>query len=681
MKALLQYIENNRNTFNIPGGKLFLELHAPWRLSRTSRSTYKVRSETNSRYHLIFQDGISLQGIRCLQNPFEPEFHHIVNSFLPGHRGSINIDGLVYFWSDFMEGSSLGTNMRSNKNNTESWLFVSYLAKLIGELQKQSAHASADFLSKLKEITRRQINDTNLFSLYEHAVDQYISILTNWPNNACSWSHGDLWTEDIIVNKELLCIIDWEWALSVAPIGADLIDLYITSAEHVLSIPTEQAWLSFFTNKITQLQPLAKEISVLWSSVGFKQDDCKRIVIYTLIRSAGRVIAQEGYEGFPLFNTYLNLASILLNNHISLFNYEQESVRTSNSTDIREQSMNLSEGSSAVPQLSIITPTLNRADLLKLLIKSFVGQDISPEQFEIIVVDNGSSDSTRQEVEAAIANNKSHIIRYVHEPEPGLLSGRHRGALEAKGKILVFTDDDIEATPHWLSAIANTFEDPDVHLVGGPSLPLFETMPPQWIIPYCSIRDEHLTCGSLSLLDLGDQIQQVDPINIWGLNFAIRKKTLFELGGFHPDCIPKHLQQFQGDGETGLSFKIREAGYKAIYHPNAMVYHIIPSGRLTVEYFENRFFYQGVCDSYTAIRKLESADSIACQTYNPTDSRIPPYPEFTEIYRRIHKAYIDGFNFHLTSVKKSQKLLEWVLKEDYFDYKLPDIENIPVNER
>ena len=43
------------------------------------------------------------------------------------------------------------------------------------------------------------------------------------------------------------------------------------------------------------------------------------------------------------------------------------------------------------------------------------------------------------------------------------------------------------------------------------------------------------------------------------------------------------------------------------------------------------------------------------------------------IYRQIHKAYIDGFNFHLNSVKQSPKLLEWVLKKDYFDYKLPEI--------
>ncbi|MCG2721189.1 MAG: hypothetical protein L6290_04115 [Thermodesulfovibrionales bacterium] len=61
--------------------------------------------------------------------------------------------------------------------------------------------------------------------------------------------------------------------------------------------------------------------------------------------------------------------------------------------------------------------------------------------------------------------------------------------------------------------------------------------------------------------------------------------------------------------------------------------------------------------------------------YDPQDPGIhrSPDPAIYEIHARIHKAYIDGFNFHLNAVKKSPKLLEWVLKKYYFDYKLPDI--------
>ena len=356
---------------------------------------------------------------------------------------------------------------------------------------------------------------------------------------------------------------------------------------------------------------------------------------------------------------------------LSLGRFEDANYFLNESSDSTEKPL---KGEPKRPYLSIITPTLNRAKFLKWAINSFVAQDFPPGQFEIIVVDNGSTDATRQEVEAIIAAGQSHAIRYVYEPEPGLLSGRHRGAQEAKGDILVFTDDDTEATPKWLAAITTAFEDPTVHLVGGPSLPKFETMPPTWMSPYFSLDGEHLSCGTLSLIDLGNNILEIDPCQVYGLNYAIRKTTLFEVGGFNPDCIPKHLQHFQGDGETGLSIKIREKGYKSIYHPGAMVYHLIPSSRLTVKYFEKWYFYWGVCDSYTNIRKSKTVNGISDLIFNPNAPNIPKYSPFENDYIRIHKAYFDGYNFHLNAVRRYPKLLEWVLRENYFDYKLPELD-------
>jgi GT2 family glycosyltransferase len=75
-------------------------------------------------------------------------------------------------------------------------------------------------------------------------------------------------------------------------------------------------------------------------------------------------------------------------------------------------------------------------------------------------------------------------IRYIFDhPEPGLLTGKHRGALEAKykGELLVFVDDDIEATSGWLQAILETFKSPRVELVGGRNLPKFVVQPPEWL--------------------------------------------------------------------------------------------------------------------------------------------------------------------------------------------------------
>ena len=340
-------------------------------------------------------------------------------------------------------------------------------------------------------------------------------------------------------------------------------------------------------------------------------------------------------------------------------------------------------------QVSIIIPTLNHAKYLKNALISTLNQAFSKNEYEIIVVDGSSTDSTRQVTEQVIATHSTHQIRYIYEPEPGLLSGRHRGAKEAKGDILVFIDDDIEADKGWLAAIMNAFQNSSVHLVGGPSLPGYESEPPSWIESFWVQHEYGRMCGWLSLLDFGEQIREIDPIFIWGLNFAIRKKTLFEVGGFHPDTIPKHLQRFQGDGETGLSIKIRERELKAVYHPKALVWHKVPNERMTIEYFEKRAFFQGVCDSFTQIRRsyqgglqINEQSNLSrllswrtpFKIYNLFKARIrQKHLPYADIKKRTDEAYKAGFAFHQNEVANDPELLKWVLKENYFDYRLPPV--------
>src|SRR5215813_7555177 len=98
-------------------------------------------------------------------------------------------------------------------------------------------------------------------------------------------------------------------------------------------------------------------------------------------------------------------------------------------------------------KLSCCIPTLNRSQSLARAIRSLCNQTLQPGSCEILIVDNGSSDNTRGETESVMREMPHHRIRYLLEPEPGLLSGRHRGAMESDGEILVFLDDDIEARP------------------------------------------------------------------------------------------------------------------------------------------------------------------------------------------------------------------------------------------
>jgi glycosyltransferase involved in cell wall biosynthesis len=333
---------------------------------------------------------------------------------------------------------------------------------------------------------------------------------------------------------------------------------------------------------------------------------------------------------------------------------------------------------------SIIIPTYNRDNYLKECLLSLVEQNYSKDEYEILVIDNGSTDRTKQITEDIIQQNPDHHIRYIYEPEPGLLSGRHRGALEAQGEICTFIDDDIEADPNCLKAIHDSFIDTTVQLVGGRNLPKYETEPPQWLNWFWADHPYGKTCGELSLLDFGEEVREIDANYIWGLNFSIRRQALFDLGGFHPDCIPKHLQHFQGDGETGLTMKANQLGYKAIYQPKALVWHQIPTSRMTYQYFENRYFYQGVCNSYSDIRKL---GHLPKKNYFQLLKNFIKFPlrkikrlvfspdkqnqERQLLQNRLNQSLIAGINFHQNAIRKNPKLLDWILKVDYWDYKLP----------
>jgi glucosyl-dolichyl phosphate glucuronosyltransferase len=322
---------------------------------------------------------------------------------------------------------------------------------------------------------------------------------------------------------------------------------------------------------------------------------------------------------------------------------------------------------------SIIVPTRNRDASLGRTLASLAQVDVRLGEVEVLVVDNGSTDNTRMTFEAIRGRTSALKWRYLHEPIPGLLSGRHCGALGAVGDICVFLDDDVRLHRDWLIALHECFLDPQVAMAGGPSRPLFESTPPNWLEEFFCTDQQGRHCGELSLTDSGEQMREIDPSYIWGLNFAIRRNILFELGGFHPDCIPKALQRFQGDGESGLRLKAARAGLKALYHPRAAVQHEVPSSRMTVRYFEQRAYYDGVCSSYTQIRQDGRVAKTGAALQHPL-RRIKRFlVEATRggVQRQVAKASAEGYRFHQEEVRRDPALLDWVLRKDYWDYRLP----------
>jgi glycosyltransferase involved in cell wall biosynthesis len=331
--------------------------------------------------------------------------------------------------------------------------------------------------------------------------------------------------------------------------------------------------------------------------------------------------------------------------------------------------------------ISIIIPTFNRASFLLDSLNS-IGRVVSPsEPVEIIIVDNGSSDRTREVWKQVSERFSRHHWRYFFDDMPGLLTGRHRGAKEAKGGILAYLDDDTVLVPTWLESLKEAFSHPDVVALGGPSSPVFESNPPRWLRDFWTEIDDGRQCVWLSLIECGNEMKPIDPLNIFGLNFSIRRKTLKDYGGFHPDCIPKPLQRYQGDGETGLAMKMKTAQSLCLYHPGFAVKHVLPPSRLTPASFQERAFYQGVCDSFTEIRRDRGVSRGSCWFWKDLLRPAKWSLERNAVLRGtsnegVHHltgiAYRAGVRFHRSEVRNDPRLLEWVLRQDYFEYSLPE---------
>jgi glycosyltransferase involved in cell wall biosynthesis len=318
-------------------------------------------------------------------------------------------------------------------------------------------------------------------------------------------------------------------------------------------------------------------------------------------------------------------------------------------------------------ELSVIIPTRNRADCLRKNLEALFSQTMALYRFEVIVSDNGSTDDTA-EVCRSFQARFAHF-QYHYEKAPGLHVGRHIGLETARTDLLVYADDDIIALPSWLESIAEAFEDPAVALVGGKDLPRFEATPPAWISRlWLPDSRGHRLLGHLSILDLGEAADYIDPLRVFGCNFSIRKAVLMEAGGFHPDGMPRDLIRYRGDGETHVSRYIAQRGYRACYHPGASVQHLVPAGRMSLKYFCQRSYQQGISDSYTEVRALGGKIQ-----ENPGNWKARLHP-ITRLIRGLTRGWYvyalsqsawGGRSYHRRAVQQDSLLLEWVLRKNY----------------
>ncbi len=328
--------------------------------------------------------------------------------------------------------------------------------------------------------------------------------------------------------------------------------------------------------------------------------------------------------------------------------------------------------------LSIIIPTRNRSAFLRNALESITKQTYPKENFEVIIIDNGSSDNTKDVVMSF--NSQLPNLIYHFDERPGLHVGRHDGYRLSSSDILVYADDDIEAFPTWVEAIYDDFSDPSVVMVGGKDLPKYDGRPPFWILQkWYEIIDEGHCLPTLSLIDFGNKKRLISPFYVFGCNYSIRKRIIKEAGGFHPDGMPLDLVEFRGDGEGNISKYVSENGMAVLYDPLASVYHAVPRERMTIDYFCQRSFRFGIERSYSLLRSNRKGNDQQFwnggkyfkffQTIKIKQliKSLKRFLEKTEYDKQIGNAEKAGFNYHQFKYSHDQTLREWVHRSDYWE--------------
>jgi glycosyltransferase involved in cell wall biosynthesis len=232
-------------------------------------------------------------------------------------------------------------------------------------------------------------------------------------------------------------------------------------------------------------------------------------------------------------------------------------------------------------QVSVAICTCNRSELLKLCLESLARQTHPPDQFEIIVIDNNSTDLTQEVVMNFVKTNRNLTIKLLVETKQGVSFARNRALGEACFPVIAFIDDDETADENWLADLITPFTNPEIHVVGGAVELEFLAPLPNWFFPeLCShLCDYKPTMPELYFL------KGTEYLPVSG-NLAARRQSMLQVGGFNTFLGRKSDDsEIMGGEETKLLKQMFEAGMTIAIQPTARVLHLVPESKLTKSYF------------------------------------------------------------------------------------------------
>lgn len=243
--------------------------------------------------------------------------------------------------------------------------------------------------------------------------------------------------------------------------------------------------------------------------------------------------------------------------------------------------------------ITVAICTRNRAAFLERAIRSVLPQLSSDT--ELLVVDNASTDDTRQVCERLA--RETGVVVYLSEPKLGLSAARNTAINKASGIYVLFLDDDATAETGWLNSYRDFLINPPsskIAVVGGAVIPFYDRHPPKWITP------------GHNRFDLGNQPLRLTGSGLMGGNSVYDRAAVMAVGLFDERLGYKGNQNTPRE-ETELQDRLIKTGWECWWLPGAAIQHFVPAERLTIKAMTHSNFNAGRA---AAIHRLKSTHSV-----------------------------------------------------------------------
>lgn len=231
--------------------------------------------------------------------------------------------------------------------------------------------------------------------------------------------------------------------------------------------------------------------------------------------------------------------------------------------------------------VSVVICCYNSALRLPETLKHLLAQDAPADlPWEVIVVDNASTDDTAQVARSFWPDDAPVLLRVVSEPEPGLKHARRRGFQEARYELVSFVDDDNWLESNWVKLVAEIMvEHPEVGACSGRTQAVTEIEAPAWFAEYAS---------GYVIGEQGDKIGDVtwSRGHLWGAGLTVRKSAWFDLCSldFSTHLSGRKAKNLSSGEDYELCYALRLAGWRLWYSDKLILRHFISAERLTLDY-------------------------------------------------------------------------------------------------